>query len=244
MEDKPREERHHSRGNSSTNARRSGASGGRGGADRTSGAGGSTFTRREALKTLTLASFATVGLTMTGCQNSPENPANNPFGEGVSPEDLEMWNRSFFTEHEFETVRQLTNMIIPADERSGNAEEAGVPEFIDFMMLDRPGNQTPIRGGLNWLDAQCRKQFGGNFVDCTEEQKHAMLEQIAWPEDAEPGMEPGVRFFNRMRDLTASGFWSSETGIDDIGYIGNMATSWDGCSDEACEHVGVSYEES
>lgn len=240
MEDKPREERHHS-----SNGRREPRRGGtvEEGADRDAGAR-STFTRREALKTLTLASFATVGLTMTGCQNSPENPGNNPFGEAISAKDLEMWNRSFFTEHEFETVRQLTNMIIPADERSGNAEDAGVPEFIDFMMLDRPGNQTPIRGGLNWLDAQCRKQFGGNFIECTEEQKHAMLEQIAWPESAEPGMEPGVRFFNRMRDLTASGFWSSEMGIEDIGYIGNMATSWNGCSDEAYEHVGVSYEES
>lgn len=203
-----------------------------------------TFTRREALKTLTLGSFATVGLTMTGCQNSPEGPQENPFGEGVSADDLEKWNRSFFTEHEFETVRQITNMIIPADDRSGNAEDAGVPEFIDFMMLDRPGNQTHVRGGLNWLDYQCRKRYGSDFIDCSEEEKRDMLDQIAYPDQAEPEMEPGVRFFNTMRDMTASGFWSSEMGIEDLGYIGNMATNWDGCSEEACEQLGVSYDES
>lgn len=205
--------------------------------------GKTTFTRREALKTLTFASFATVGLSMTGCQRSPEGPQENPFGEAVSADDLEKWNRSFFTEHEFETVRQLTNMIIPADERSGNAEDAGVPEFIDFMMLDRPGNQTHVRGGLNWLDYQCRKRFGNDFINCTEQEKKEMLDRIAYPDQAEPEMEPGVRFFNTMRDMTASGFWSSKMGIEDLGYIGNMATSWDGCSDAACEQLGVSYEE-
>lgn len=197
--------------------------------------------RREALKTLTFASFATIGITSVGCETSPRLN-NTPFGNNVSEEDLEKWEKQFFSDHEFETVRQLCNMIIPADERSGNAEDAGVPEFIDFMMLDRPDNQTRIRGGLNWLDSQCRRQFDKVFIDCSEDEKRQMLDKIAYPDEAEPDMQPGVIFFNRMRDLTASGFWSSKMGIEDLQYIGNVATGWDGCPQEALDQLDVSYE--
>lgn len=191
--------------------------------------------RREALKTLSLGTLA-AGFAMTGCETpTRETPFRN-----ISEEDLKMWEKQFFTDHEFETVKQLANMVIPADDRSGNAEDAGVPQFIDFMMLDKPENQTPMRGGLNWLDVQCQKMFDNNFIDCTEEEKKQILDEIAYPETAKPEMKPGVQFFNRFRDFVASGFWSSKMGIEDLQYIGNMPTSWDGCGKEALEHLGLS----
>ena len=177
---------------------------------------------------------------MTGCETVPEKASKeHEFWKHVTEEDLEKWESQFFTDHEFETVRQLANMVIPADERSGNAEDAGVPEFIDFMMLDRPNNQTPMRGGLNWLDVQCQRLFENNFIDCSEDQKREMLDKIAYPEEAKPEMQPGVTFFNRFRDLVATGFWSSKMGIEDIGYIGNRPHNWEGCSDEALTHLGL-----
>lgn len=194
--------------------------------------------RRDALRTLALGTFA-AGFGVSAC----DPDSREKFDARYSPEDQEMWDRQFFTDHEFETVRQLTNRIIPADERSGNAEEAGVPQFIDFMMLDKPGNQTPIRGGLNWLDIQCQKRFGNKFIGCSDSQKTEMLDAIAYPETADPEMQPGVVFFNRMRDLTASGFWTSKMGIEDINYIGNQPTDWDGCSRDALDHLGVEYED-
>lgn len=195
--------------------------------------------RRELLKTLSLGTLA-AGFAMTGCKTAPKEASKeHKFWKHVTEEDIEKWETQFFTDHEFETVRQLANMVIPADERSGNAEDAGVPEFIDFMMLDRPENQTPMRGGLNWLDVQCRRLFGNNFIDCSEEQKRQMLDKIAYPDDAEPGMEAGVRFFNDFRDLVASGFWSSKIGIRDIGYMGNKPYDWQGCSDKALNHIGL-----
>lgn len=191
--------------------------------------------RREALKTLSLGTLA-AGFAMTGCETpTRETPFRN-----ISEEDLKMWEKQFFTDHEFETVKQLANMVIPADDRSGNAEDAGVPQFIDFMMLDKPENQTPMRGGLNWLDVQCQKMFDNNFIDCTEEEKKQILDEIAYPETAKPEMKPGVQFFNRFRDFVASGFWSSKMGIEDLQYIGNMPTSWDGCGKEALDHLGLS----
>ncbi|MCW9706487.1 gluconate 2-dehydrogenase subunit 3 family protein [Fodinibius salsisoli] len=195
--------------------------------------------RREAIKTLSLSTLAT-SFVMTGCQQAPkEATKEHNFWKHVSQEDIEKWETQFFTDHEFETVRQLANLIIPADERSGNAEDAGVPEFIDFMMLDRPENQTPMRGGLSWLDVQCQKQFDKKFIDCSEEEQKNMLDQIAYPKIAEPEMQPGVTFFNSFRDLVASGFWSSQIGIEDIGYMGNQPYDWQGCSHEALEHIGL-----
>lgn len=195
--------------------------------------------RREALRMLALGSL-TAGFTVTAC----DLESRKKFEEKFSPEDQELWEKQFFTDHEFETVRQLVNKIIPADDRSGSAEDAKVPEFIDFMMLDKPELQTPVRGGLKWLDVTCNQLFGNNFADCSSSQQEEMLDKIAYPEMAEPEMRPGVNFFNQMRDLTASGFWTSKMGIEDINYIGNQPTHWDGCSDEALAHLGVSYKDS
>lgn len=195
--------------------------------------------RREAIKALSLGTLV-AGFSLTGCEITPEEAAKeHKFWKHVTEEDLEKWNAQFFTDHEFETVRQLANMIIPADERSGNAEDAGVPQFIDFMMLDKPGNQTPIRGGLRWLDIQCQKRYGNDFIDCTNDEKTDMLDEIAYPKEAKPEMQQGVAFFNRFRDLVASGFWSSKIGIEDIGYIGNRPHNWQGCSHDALEHLGI-----
>ncbi len=195
--------------------------------------------RREALKTLSLGTLA-ASFTLTGCETAPQEAAKeHKFWKHVTEEDLAKWETQFFTDHEFETVRQLANMVIPADERSGNAEEAGVPEFIDFMMLDRPENQTPIRGGLQWLDVQCQKRYNKKFIDCSENEKTDMLDEIAYPEEAKPEMQQGVAFFNRFRDLVASGFWSSKMGIEDIGYMGNQPFDWQGCSHEALEHIDL-----
>ena len=53
----------------------------------------------------------------------------------------------------------------------------------------------------------------------------------------------GVKFFSTMRNLTASGFFSSKIGMADLQYMGNVARpEWNGCPDEALAHLGISYE--
>lgn len=150
----------------------------------------------------------------------------------------------FFTSHEYVTVRILADLIIPRDARSGSASDAGVPEFMDFIVLDQESRQTSMRGGLAWLDAQCRKRFDKTFVECTPDERRAVLDDIAWPERARPEMSHGVAFFNSFRDLTASGFWSSRIGIEDLQYQGNnFMPEWTGCPPEALNKVGVRYDE-
>jgi gluconate 2-dehydrogenase gamma chain len=148
----------------------------------------------------------------------------------------------FFTPAEYRTVRILSDMIIPRDERSGSATDAGVPEFMDFWMTDRPSSQKWMRDGLAWIDAQSQSRFGKAFADATESQREAILNDIAWPARAPAAMAAGVSFFNRFRDLTASGFWSSEIGVKDLRYTGNVFNpSWKGCPPAALQKLGVNY---
>ena len=149
----------------------------------------------------------------------------------------------FFTPTEFKLVTTLADIVIPRDERSGGAGDAGVPEFMDFMMIDQPGRQVAMRGGLAWLDRECQSRFDSTFLDCTDEQRTAVLDDIAWPARARPEHAHGVAFFNSFRDLTAAGFWTTRMGIDDLQYLGNRSVArWNGCPDAALKKLGVSYD--
>lgn len=150
----------------------------------------------------------------------------------------------FFTPAEWRDLRVLVDLIIPRDARSGSATDAGVPEFIDFVMIDRPQSQEAMRGGLAWLDGESRRRYGQPFAECETAQQTAILDDIAWPEPASAEMADGVEFFNVVRDHTASAFWSSQIGVEDIGYMGNVAVAeWNGCPEESLRRLGVSYEE-
>ncbi|HZH41960.1 MAG TPA: gluconate 2-dehydrogenase subunit 3 family protein [Gemmatimonadales bacterium] len=148
----------------------------------------------------------------------------------------------FFTAHEWRTVRVLVDLIIPADEQSGSATQAGVPEFIDFMCVDDKNLQIPVRGGLAWLDLASREAFGKAFAEGTAADQTGMLDRIAWPKRAKPEDLQGSAFFSSFRDLTASGFFSSRMGVHDLKYIGNTFVSeWKGCPPEALAKLGVRY---
>jgi gluconate 2-dehydrogenase subunit 3-like protein len=169
----------------------------------------------------------------------------------------------FFTPHEWETVRALADEIIPRDERSGSATDAGVPEFMDFILIDEPRlaeetrRQTAMRGGLAWIDLECQRRFDKTFVACTPDERHALLDDISAPpfpppdelvDDADaddtpriPMLSHGRAFFASFRDLVATGFWTTKMGIEDLQYLGNRyVAEWRGCPDEALKKLGVS----
>ncbi len=150
---------------------------------------------------------------------------------------------TFFTTHEMATITVLADIIIPKDEVSGSATEAGVPAFIEFIVKDMPLHQTPVRGGLKWLDLQCFERYQKAFKDCDGKQQIEMINEIAYPEKAKPEMKQGVAFFNLMRNLTASGFYTSEMGVKDIGYMGNVPNQWNGVPDEILKQYNIAYTE-
>jgi hypothetical protein len=146
------------------------------------------------------------------------------------------YQRQTFDEHQWRTVRVLSDLILPADDRSGSATQAGVPEFMDDWIAFRKaqdGNadlEAHIFGGLMWLDAQARESSGKPFAEASVDQQKQILDRVAWPERAAPEDHRWVTFFNLFRDLTASGFYSSKMGVADLQYMGNtIVTNWTGC---------------
>lgn len=198
--------------------------------------------RRDALKLIGFMAAAPA-FSLACSTEEAETPEVEPAATAPDPETYE---QQLFSDHEFETVRALVDWIIPADERSGSATDAGVPAFIDFTLTDeklrnRDEAQRAFRGGLAWIDYECLERFNAPFIECTETQQEALIEAIAWPEAAEPAMTPGVEFFNSLRNLTASGFFSSKMGMEDLNYQGNeYVAEWTGCPAEVLQHVGVS----
>jgi gluconate 2-dehydrogenase gamma chain len=153
----------------------------------------------------------------------------------------------FFTAHEWRTVRVLSDLVIPKDERSGSATEAKAPEFMDFMLADREtseGSRVGMRGGLAWLDNELRRRFGTDFLGASDAQRRAVLDDIAYPKKAKPEFAAGVSWFNRFRSSVGSAFFSSAMGWQDLRYVGNVFNpDWNGCPPAATRNLGVSYEE-
>lgn len=149
------------------------------------------------------------------------------------------YKRKILSEHEWKTVSVLSDWIVPADERSGSATQAGVPAFIDDMLDFRRGEMlSEIRGGLTWLDLECNRLYNKDFVDCSEKDQKAILDLIAYPRTAALADANAVSFFNRLRDLVLSGFFSSEMGVKDLPYLGNkMVTDWEGCPPEVMAKI-------
>lgn len=159
----------------------------------------------------------------------------------------------FFTEHEMATIIVLEDIILPKDAVSGSASDAKVHEFLEFIVKDMPSHQTPLRGGLRWLDMQSLHRFEKSFKDCSHTQQIEIVEDIAYPvvKDAiaktnrkiKPGMEPGIAFFSKMRDLVMTGFFTSEIGVKDLGYMGNTPNMWNGVPDDVLKQYGYAYTE-
>jgi gluconate 2-dehydrogenase gamma chain len=146
----------------------------------------------------------------------------------------------FFTAHEYATVGVLVDLIIPKDERSGSATDAGVPAFMDFMMIDQPRRQIAMRGGLAMIDRLAMDRGGKRFVSATDRERRLLLDEIAYTSNPDRGLSQAIAFFSSFRDLTASGFWSTRMGVADLQYQGNVFVSeWTGCPDAALKKLGV-----
>jgi hypothetical protein len=152
----------------------------------------------------------------------------------------------FFNKHEWATLSMLVDYIIPRDERSGSATDAKVPEYIDYLLAEKDANvneQVQMHGGLAWIDTQSLKRFGKTFINTPDAQRRQLLDDIAYPQKAKPENMYGVSFFNRLRDRTASGFFSTAMGWKDVQYIGNVFNpNYDGCPPAALAKLGVSYD--
>ncbi|MFI5195360.1 MAG: gluconate 2-dehydrogenase subunit 3 family protein [Chitinophagales bacterium] len=211
--------------------------------------------RRKSIKTLIIGGLST-GVIAEACksgENKPEAAAavtKESAGTGINRMPEEKANESrlraeknYFTPEEMATITVLGDIIIPRDDVSGSASDAKVPDFIEFIVKDMPEHQTPLRGGLRWLDLQCLNRYEKAFKDCTQQQQMEMVDQIAWPKKAKPGMAQGVAFFSLIRNLVATGFYTTEMGVKDVGYVGNVPNQWNGVPADVLKQYNMAYTE-
>src|SRR5258708_11014952 len=131
----------------------------------------------------------------------------------------------YFSAPQYAALLFLCDTIIPKDEKSGGAVEAGAPEFIDLLTSENPEYQLKLGGGFFWLDAACTDRYGNVFMECTPEQKKEIMDLIAFRKNAkqDASLSQGVAFFAFLRNLTTDGFYTSKIGIADLQYMGNTS---------------------
>lgn len=204
--------------------------------------------RRKYLKSLVVGGTA-AGLLLQSCKSETPEVKEAALKSAIDRTEEEaqreerLMSEKFFDEHEMKTITMLSDIIIPKDDKSGSASEAKVPDFIEFIVKDIPAHQVPMRGGLRWLDLQCMRRYNADFISCASTDQIAMIDDIAFPEQAKPEMQPGVAFFSLIRDLTATGFFTSEIGLKDLDYQGNRPNQWDGVPDEVLNQYGLKYDQ-
>ena len=202
--------------------------------------------RRQSLKALSISTLG-VGLLVESCKTSTKQVDVSNVDTAVGLEEFEVERLkqlyaqpAFFNAHEKSTMVVLADLIIPKDAVSGGASEAKVVDFIEFIVKDIPTHQLPMRGGLKWLDLHCLNTYEKTFVDCTSAQQIEVLEQIAYPGKTKPELQQGEVFFSRMRDLVGTGFYTSEVGIKDLGYVGNVPNLWEGVPKDVLKQYNLS----
>ncbi len=210
--------------------------------------------RRKSIKALIVGTVSS-GVLVEACKPGEEKKADEPkAGDAKPPAETnrmkeeeehykEVVAKTYFTPDEMATITILGDIIIPKDDHSGSASDAKVPEFIEFIVKDMPAHQIPMRGGLRWLDVQCLNRYGKAFKDCSQQQQIEMVDEIAYPKKAKPEMAQGVSFFNLMRNLTATGFFTSQMGVKDLGYEGNRPNQWNGVPADVLKQYGLAYTE-
>ncbi|MBU3744012.1 MAG: gluconate 2-dehydrogenase subunit 3 family protein [Sediminibacterium sp.] len=207
--------------------------------------------RRKSIKTLLIGAAGT-GILVEACKQSDKKEVITSGTASVTADRMQEEKDyltklesgpQFFSADEMKVIALLSDIIMPKDAVSGSATEAKVPEFIEFIVKDMPEHQTPIRGGLRWLEMQSFKQFNQSFAGVTDQQRIQLVDQIAYPDKAAPDMKQGVSFFNLMRDLVTTGFYTSEMGVKDLGYMGNVPNQWNGVPDDVLKQYGYAYSE-
>jgi hypothetical protein len=206
--------------------------------------------RRKSLKLIATGALATP-LAIAGCKEESkkeETASASGYNYDRSPDEVKLEEKilsqeKFFSPHEMATLTLLVDIIIPKDEISGSASEAGVPAFLEFIVKDMPQHQIPLRGGLKWLDMESFKTNEKSFVDCSVQQQLALVDQIAYPQKAAANKKQGVKFFTLLRNLTATGFYTSAMGVKDLDYQGNQPTQWNGVPNEILASYKIQYSE-
>lgn len=178
--------------------------------------GGQSLERREVLRVMSLAAAASQ---FPGFRRWAFACEHGPAGEGLAKSAPGTYQPQFFSPEEYATLERLTDLIIPSD-RTPGAREAGVSEFIDFMVASDPEIQYRFRYGLSWIDTHAQWLHSKAFRDLTTEQQTQMLERLAYKDKHRPREDDGQAFFKLLREYTVMGFYTSRVGLEELDFPG------------------------
>ncbi len=188
------------------------------------------ISRRDLLRNLTVGAAA--GSVLQRIPAEAAALAHQMVHQAKSTSPSGKYTPKYFSPHQFETLTELCGTIIPMDEKSAGAVEAGAPEFIDLLTSENDDYQLEFGGGLMWLDNFCTDRFGATYLDSSPAQQREVLDLLAFRKNAnsDSTLSQGVAFFAHLRQMTCDGFYTSKIGIVDLQYIGNTAlASFPGC---------------
>lgn len=192
--------------------------------------------RRDLLRNLGVsAALATSGAGLVTLEAAQH--AHNAVAEEKRAAPKGEYTPKCFTAHEFQTLRRLSDLIIPADNHSPGALEAGAAEWIDYMAGNSPELARIFTGGFGWLDHEMQRQYAAGFIAAKPEQQTAMLDVIAYRKNETPENAEGILFFTWVRNLVTDAYYTSPIGIKDLGYMGNTAVSEFRVPDEALQYA-------
>ena len=179
------------------------------------------ISRRDILKSLTLT--AVTGSVLRVIPLEAAEYAHRMVNAEKSAAEDHGYAPKLFSAHDYKTLQTLCQIIIPSDDDAKGAIEAGAPEFIDLITSENKDYQVALGGGLMWLDNTCVDRYGKTYLESTSEQQREILDLIAYRKNAkqDPSLGQGIEFFGFLRKLTADGYFTSEIGIEYLGYIGN-----------------------
>jgi len=180
-----------------------------------------TISRRDILKSLTLT--AITGSVLRVIPLEAAEYAHRMVRAEKAAAENQAYTPKFFSAHDYKTLQTLCQTIIPSDDSAKGAIEAGAPEFIDLITSENEDYQVALGGGIMWLDNTCLDRYGKAYLECAPEQQKEILDLIAYSKNfkKDPSLGQGIEFFGFLRKLTADGYFTSEIGIEYLGYIGN-----------------------
>ena len=186
--------------------------------------------RREALKLIGIGGATASAITAQDARHMAQTqPSTDQSTKSPDVSKRVVNERKYFSQHEYDVISRFADLIIPKDSTPG-ALEAGVPAYVDLQTSEMPDVQVTISGGIQWIDRHCDEQFGSLFLNCSEVQQRQVLDRLVGAEDSSQELRAARVFFSRIRELVCDGFYSSKFGFSELGYKGNTATVWRGCT--------------
>ncbi len=210
--------------------------------------------RRDSIKTMFLGSIG-ASLTLNSCITTEDKVMLDQvwkYNYGRTYEELK-WDYKvltgkFFSDSELKTIEKIANIILPPNEK-GNIKDAGVVELFEIIAKDfsTPAHdeygEKVLRRGLNVFDKICNERFGVNLIDCSDDQIKSVFDSIAFNDNKDEGLQEAIRLFAVYRGMVLTGYFTSEVGINDLGYKGNTPNVWDGVPDDVLKDYSVSYDD-